>query len=89
MNSKLTEGEYQQMVMMLLELSLSNIEDLEQNDDPEYTDWIFFLKKIQNKGVRGDLSRLVGSYSGKPKLVAKKIMATWIGDSKKDITTRI
>ncbi|MCK5018860.1 MAG: hypothetical protein KAS32_17490 [Candidatus Peribacteraceae bacterium] len=87
MNVRLTEKEYQHMIIELISQSIVNINDISTDDDD--IDWIYFIERLKTKGFLSDM-RVVTSKTGqKSRRVARDIRELFEKEEKKSITTMI
>ena len=90
MNIKLTEKEYQHMIMELIRLSIKSFDRLKNTGTEDMVDWIYFIERLKIKGMLGDISPLNANIKDKPKHVARVIWREFDNDnSDKSITTMI
>lgn len=89
MNTRLTESDYQHMIMELILQSMEHIMDLRQSGDEDMVDWIYFIERMKAKGMLSDLKPISGKGSMKSRQAAKMIRLQFDNEQLKDITTQI
>jgi hypothetical protein len=89
MNIKLTEKEYQHMIIELIAQSIDRFDNLKNNPNDEYVDWIYFIERLKTKGVLSDLRPARNNIKDKAKHVARTIVKQFNNERDKDITTMI
>jgi len=90
MNIKLTEKEYQHMIVELIRLSVRNFDRLKNTGSEDMVDWIYFIERLKIKGMLGDISPINANIKDKSKHTARVIWRGFDNDnSNKSITTMI
>lgn len=86
MNVKLTEKEYQHMILHLIRLSINHYGTLERSSD-ENAAWIYFIESVKQRGIYSVLTPVEEDIHQKSKRVAKQILDGFLDDNDKYITT--
>lgn len=90
MNIKLTESEYQQMIIALIYESIIHIEDLRMaDDDGDLGEWIYFIQRMKIKGVLNDIRSIREVLDPKSRKVAKDLRNQFLNKIERNITTII
>lgn len=89
MNVKLTEQEYQHMIIDLVSESIQNIEHLQQNAGEDQTDWLYFIERLKTKGILSDLRPALMNVKDKSRHVSRTIRRQFDSDREKNITTMV
>lgn len=90
MNIKLTESEYQQMIIALIYESIIHIEDLRMaDDDGDLGEWIYFIQRMKIKGVLNDIRSIREVLDPKSRKVAKDLRNQFLDKIGRNITTII
>lgn len=89
MNAKLTEQEYQWMIIELIGQSIEHIEKLRQDSNEDYVDWIYLIERLKLKGILSDLRPARSNVNSKADHAAKMIRLQFDNEQDKTITTMV
>jgi len=89
MNSKLTEKEYQHMIISLISQSIRDYGKLEDDSKEGFEAWIYFMERLKIKGILADLNDVQTDINPKSRQTARNIKLKFENDNDTMITTMI